>query len=189
MKKKSKILYFLQEVAIVVTGVIIAVSIGSYKEKTDNQKYLKKTLLAIENEIELSKSDLDTVFNKHLNLMEAIQSEIGQNEKTLGDLIGSLGGVQVATIKNISLRFFVANKAELLDFKLITQLIEIEQQAGILSEKIERLVDHSYKNLSSTEDEAKIAFTFLLSDVIESEESLLDAYNNFLKKNKEYLEK
>ena len=69
------------------------------RKKTDNQKYLKKTLLAIENEIELSKSDLDTVFNKHLNLMEAIQSEIGQNEKTLGDLIGSLGGVQVATIK------------------------------------------------------------------------------------------
>jgi hypothetical protein len=189
MKNQSKILYFLQEVAIVVTGVLIAVAIGSYKEKSENEHYLEQTLLAIENEIKLSKNDLDTVLNKHLNLLEAIQREIGKSEQTLGDLILNSGGLQVASIKNISLRFFIANKAELLDFKLISQLIDIEQQAEFLKKKIDALINHSYKNLSSSDDEARRVFVFLLSDVLESEESLTKAYSSFLKDNREYLEK
>lgn len=66
MEKKSRIPYILQEIAIVVIGVLIAVSIGNYKEKYDNEKYVEKTLRAIKKEVELSQIEVDTVLNRHI---------------------------------------------------------------------------------------------------------------------------
>jgi hypothetical protein len=109
MKKERRLIYFLQEITIVVIGVIIAVSIGNYKNKVDNEKYIEKTLLAIENEIKLSQAEVDTVLNRHLKLYEILQNESAENKQTLGELVSSSGGFQVASIKNVSLRFLNFN--------------------------------------------------------------------------------
>ena len=188
MQKKNRIGYFLQEITIVVIGVLIAVSVGNYKERVDNKKYIAKTLLAIENEIKSSQSALDTVLEKHIKLYETLENEIGENEESLGELVGNLGGFQVASIKNVSLRFFIANKAELLDFKLIAQLLEIELQTNMLSDKIKRLADFSYENVNDRSDETKIKFVYLLVDVIDGEQTLLESYTSFFEENKNFLE-
>lgn len=147
MKKRNGIVYFLQEIAIVVIGVLIAVSIGNYKEKVENEKYIEKTLLAVENEIELSQIEVDRVLNRHIKLYENLENEIGNNELTLGELVAGSGGFQVASIKKVSLRFFITNKAELLEFKLISQLLDIELKIDLLSDKIKRLEDFAYENV------------------------------------------
>lgn len=87
MKIKSRILYFLQEISIAAIGVLIAVSTGNYKQNRDNQKYVDKTLLAIENEIELSRAEIDTVYSRHPKLYETLKSHTGSDEKTLGEPI------------------------------------------------------------------------------------------------------
>jgi len=58
MKKGRPILDYFKEITIVVIGVLIAVSLDNYKERVDNEKYIEKTLMAIENDIKLSQSDL-----------------------------------------------------------------------------------------------------------------------------------
>jgi hypothetical protein len=189
MKKLSRIGYFLQEVAIVVIGVLIAVSIGNYKEKEDNEKYIEKTLLAIENEIRLSQIEIDTVLNRHLKLYEALESEIDKNDLTLGELVSSSGGFQIASIKNVSLRFFVSNKAELLEFELISQLLDIELMSDMLSDKIKLMADFAYENVNEKNEEVKLKFTYLLVNVIDREQTLLESYSNFLEENKSYLKK
>ena len=180
--------YFLQEIAIVVIGVLIAVSISNYKEKIDNENFIEKTLLAIENEIALSQTDLDTVLNKHQGIFEFVKDHREGNEQALGEMIGTLGGIQSASIKNISLRFFVANKAELVDFELISQLSEIESNTDILSEKMKRLVDFIYENIDHTEESVKLKFAYFLANVIDTEKSLLELYEDFLAENKAYLQ-
>lgn len=180
MKTKYRILYFLRETAIVVIGVLIAVTIGNYKENSDNENYIKKTLLAIEEEIILSQEEVDTVLKRHLNLLEAIEEETENDEQSLGDLIGNLGGFQVATIKNISLRFFVSNKAELLEFQLISRLLDIEFLSDFLSKKIDKLLDFVIDNINNKESEVKLKFAFLLAEVIETEQQLLSSYAEFL---------
>lgn len=187
MKKGSRIGYILQEVAIVVIGVLIAVSVGKYKENLDNEEYVKKTLLAIENEIKLSQTEVDTVLNKHLKLFELLENENDDNHQTLGELVSSSGGFQVASIKNVSLRFFVSNKAELLDFQLISQLLEIELASDLLSEKLTRLSDYAYNNVDLGSDEVKLKFAYLLANVIDSEQTLLEGYSSFLEENESYL--
>ena len=167
-----------------VIGVLIAVSLGNYKERLDNREYLRKTLRAIENEATSSQSDIDTVLSRHIALYEKLENEFGENEQTLGEFISSSGGFQVATIKNISLRFFISNKAELLEFEIISQLLDIELKTNILSDKVDRLADFVYDHISENDEEVIIKFTYLLSDVIESEQSLLESYSEFLEENK-----
>ncbi len=187
MKKRNQILSFFKEITIVVIGVLIAVSVGNYKERLDNREYLKKTLTAIENEVTLSQSEVDSVLSKHISLYEKLENEFSENEQTLGDFISSSGGFQVATIKNISLRFFISNKADLLKFEIISQLLDIELKTTILSDKIDRLADFVYDHINENNQEVVVKFTFLLSDVIDSEQSLLESYSEFLEENQKDL--
>ncbi len=187
MKNRKGVLYFLREVIIVVIGVLIAVSLGNLKERIENNNYLEKTLLAIESEIKISQAEVDSVLQLHNVLADSLENYDFVKEQTLGEMISSLGGFQAATIKNISLRFFIANKAELLEFNLISQLLEIEYISVILSDKIKRLVDFTYDNINNSDLEVMVSFSYLLSDVIDSEKSLTQLYANFLKENKAYL--
>ena len=184
-------MYFFQEITIVVIGVLIAVSIGNYKEKLDNEQYIKKTLLAIENDIKLRQRSVDTVLSKHIDQFNEIQEivEEGGNELSLGELVASLGGFQVASTGNISLRFFISNKAELLEYELISQLLEIEQRADLLATKLTMLSEYAYEHVNESDEEVLIKFFYLLANVIDSEEGLLEAYSEFLENNSEYLEK
>lgn len=188
MKSNNRLVYFLQEIGIVVIGVLIAVSINNYKEKQDNEAYLEKTLLAIENEINSNKTDLDSVLNRHIEIYDFFERDSMDKKQSLGEILYSLGGFQVATVKNISLRFFVANKAELLDFELIAYLLEIEQVTDILSAKINRLADFAYGHVNDSSAETRTRFTYLLMDIIDSESNLLKAYADFMEENEAYLE-
>ncbi len=187
MKKRSRILYFLQEIIIVTIGILIAISIGDYKDNENNEKYVETTLLAIENEINLSQVELDTVLNKHLKLLEILENKIQNNEETLGELLMNSGGLQSASIKNVSLRFFISNKAELLEFKLISQLLDIELGTNMLSDKLKRLTDFSYDNVTNDNEEVKLKFAYLLANVIDGEQTLLESYSSFLEENKSFL--
>jgi hypothetical protein len=189
MKKRSRIVYFLQEIIIVAIGILIAVSISDYRENVDNEKYIEKTLLAIDNEIKLSQIEIDTVLNRHLKLYEILENKIDDDETTLGELMLNSGGFQVASVKNVSLRFFITNKAELLEFQLISQLLDIELATNMLSDKIKRLGDFAYDNVNDGSDEVKIKFVYLLANVIDGEQTLLESYSSFLEENKSYLKK
>ncbi|WP_282775962.1 hypothetical protein [Phaeodactylibacter xiamenensis] len=189
MKSNNRLVYLLQEIGIVVIGVLIAVSINNYKEKRGNEAYLEKTLLAIENEINSNKTTLDSVLNRHIEIYDFFERDSMDKKHSLGEILYSLGGFQVATVKNISLRFFVANKAELLDFELIAYLLEIEQTTDILSAKIDRLADFAYEHVNDSGAETRTRFTYLLMDIIDSESNLLKAYADFMEENEAYLER
>ena len=189
MKNRTGIGYILREVTIVVVGVLIAVSIGNYKEKKDNEKYVEKTLIAIENEIKSSQAEVDTVLKRHLRLIEILKNGMDNSEQSLGDLVSSSGGFQVASIKNVSLRFFISNKAELLEFQMISQLLDIEAHTELLSDKIERLGDYAYSRINDTTRETKLNFAYLVENVLDSEQSLLESYSRFLEENEGFLKK
>lgn len=179
MKKTNPFLAFLREITIVVIGVVIAVSLGNYKEKLDNKKYVQKTMLAIEQEIISSQTEIDSVLVRHLKLYEKLE-QLDSGSLTIGEFVSGSGGFQVASIVNISLRFFVTNKAELLEFELISQLLEIELKTSLLADKIEHFASFAYDNVNESDDKAYIKFGYLLADIIEGEQSLLAAYDDFL---------
>ncbi|MBZ9778024.1 hypothetical protein LB452_03725 [Psychroflexus sp. CAK8W] len=193
MKKNNGVLNYLKEITIVVIGVLIAVFISNYKDSVDNEKYIEKTLLAIENDIKLSQSDLDTVYNRHLKLFEILREKLEGSEPldpelTFVELIASSGGFQVTTSKNISLRFFINQKAELLEYDIISKLLDIETQSELLQLKTRRLTDFFYENIDEGGEEVFMKLAYYLNDILDSEHTLLESYSEFLDKNQKKLE-
>ncbi len=183
------ITYIFREIVIVVIGVLISISIYNYKEKLDNEQYIKKTLLAIENEIKLGQSEVDTVLNRHLALLDYIGDNIDNEEETLYEIIADQGGIQFPDVKNIGLRFFIANKAELVDFDVISMLSEIETNKNMLTSKFDKLLEFSYENMYDNDVETKTKFAVYLSNVVDSEQTLLKLYADYIDKHGEKLKK
>ena len=184
-----KLTSFLREIAIVVLGVLIAVWINNWQQGIANEKYIQKTLAAIEAEIEQNRSNIDTVLTRHQKIMDYLEEHYDSTEETLGDMLIQLGGVQSPEIKNIGLRFFIANKAELVSYDVIAHLSEIETNKELLTRKMEQLIDFAYDHIDATDPNTKIKFAYSLSNVMDTEQALLDLYADFMNDNADYLER
>lgn len=187
MKERKGITYFIREIIIVVIGVLIAVSLNNLKESINNRSYIKKTLVAIEREIKLNQSEIDTVLLRHYAIIDSLEINEPEDDRSLGEMIADYGGIQTPAIRNIGLRFFISNKAELLDFEVISGLLELEMSYDLLSEKMDRLVDFAYKNFNNVDEDVKITFGYMLLDVIDSEHTILETSKLFLDSNKTIL--
>ena len=175
-----KLTGFLKEIAIVVIGVLIAVWINNLQQRIANEKYIQKTLATIKSEIEQSRGDIDTILVRHQAIIDYLEENYANTDESIGNLIGQLGGIQSPTIKNIGLRFFIANKAELVSYDVIAHLAEIETNKEALTSKMGRLVDYAYDHLDATDANEKIKFAYLLANVMDSEQALLALYADFL---------
>lgn len=184
MKQKSQIASFLREVSIVVIGVLIALFINNWNEKVKHDKFINKTLFAIGKEIKSSKRDVEKTLDKHILVADSIMASTNYETKSIRQTFIRLGGLQIPEIKNIGLRFFIANNADLVEYEIISDLSEIEFSSKGFELKMNKLLDLSYELMDSKNKEDKIKIAQILSEVIENEEYLLELYNDFLSKYK-----
>jgi len=181
MKIEHKhILSFFKEIIVVVSGVLIAVSISNYKQKVDNEDFMNKTLAAVHNEISESKVDVERVMQKHLNLIDSIRTSLENEDESINQMLIRVGGIQFVEPANIGLRFFVSNKAELVDYEVISQLSQIETTTRVLDKKMDRLLDYSYGVLEKRDRTSKLKLLAHLGNVIDSENSLLILFDSFV---------
>ncbi|MEO1218687.1 MAG: DUF948 domain-containing protein [Bacteroidota bacterium] len=177
-KKRNPFLRFLKEIAIVVIGVLIAASLNKFKEDIGNRRYINKTLDVIQKEIDYSQSDLNEVLDKHIVVIDSLNSKLDSGE-SISEILIEIGGIQKAEIKNIGLRFFISNKAELTDYELISKLSGIEGTSQILEEKMTRMMNFLFEHIEKRDRENKKKFLLHLSNVIDSEMKLLKLYSEF----------
>ena len=179
IKRSSPISSFLKEIAIVVIGVLIAVSISNFKEQQDDEAYLEKTLLAIENEVKQSEEEVKKALETHWIVIDSLQVLMNDEKESLGELLMRLGGIQAPDIKNIGLRFFISNKAELLDYQIISELYDIEDYTNSLDEKMNLFMEFVYENINRNEKDVKLKFVYYLANIVENEKALLELYDKF----------
>lgn len=74
-----------------------------------------------------------------------------------------------------------------MEFDLISQLLEIEFYANSLSDKIKLMADFAYENVNANQEEMKMRFAYLLANVIDGEQTLLESYATFLEENGAFL--
>lgn len=182
--KKQDVVSFFREIVIVIIGILIALSIDNWNENRNNEKYIDKALFAIEEEIKLNKTDMHRIVQRHKETIDAVAMHLNNDKISLRQIIENSRGFQIAELKNIGLRFFISNKAELIDYEIISSLSEIEFLSEAVKMKTERLLNYLYDNMENTNESAKNKFVIYLADVVESENGLLDLYDDFLNKQK-----
>lgn len=182
--KKQDVVSFFREIVIVIIGILIALSIDNWNENRNDEKYIDKALFAIEEEIKLNKTDMHRIVQRHKETIDSVAMHLNNDKISLRQIIENSRGFQIAELKNIGLRFFISNKAELIDYEIISSLSEIEFLSEAVKMKTERLLNYLYDNMENTNESAKNKFVIYLADVVESENGLLDLYDDFLNKQK-----
>ncbi len=182
--KKQDVISFFREIVIVIIGILIALSINNWNENRNNEIFIDKALFAIEEEIKLNKTDMNRIVQRHKETIDSVAMHLNNDKMSLRQIIEKSGGFQIAELKNIGIRFFISNKAELIDYEIISSLSEIEFLSEAVKMKTERLLNYLYDNMEGTNESAKYKFVIYLTDVVESENGLLDLYDNFLNKKK-----
>lgn len=172
---------FAKEVIVVLIGVLIALLINEWRETSNNQRFVASVMTAIERDIQTSKKELEEVTQRHLATIDTVLKYGDDDSSSLFQIIQNSGGVQYATIKNISLNYMIANRAELLDYEIISLLADIESTADIMDTKFEKFLDFAYTSVEATDAQSKRLFVIHLSNVIDSEQTLLELYDQFLK--------
>ncbi|PQJ78140.1 hypothetical protein [Polaribacter porphyrae] len=104
-----------------------------------------------------------------------------RNNYSLRDVLEHVEGFQLSELRNTGLRFFVANKAELIDFETISQLSSMDHLSEFVVYKGKILVDFIYQKMESKDFKDKNTLVIQLEELVESEEALLDAINDYLK--------
>ena len=184
MKSKKSIALFIREIAVVVIGVLVALFINNWNESIKQQKFIDRTLYAIGEEIDYSINEINGVLDKHYRTIDSIDVSYDNEEETIRDVFVKLEGFRVPEVKNIGLRYFITSGAELVDYDIISDLSEIEFVNRGFDMKLSKLNDIVYNNMDSTDPSHKSMVTQLLGDLIESEESLLNLYEEFLENHK-----
>lgn len=182
--KKQDVISFFREIVIVIIGILIALSINNWNENRNNEIFIDKALFAIEEEIKLNKTDMNRIVQRHKETIDSVTMHLNNDKVSLRQIIEKSRGFQIAEQKNIGLRFFISNKAELIDYEIISGLSEIESLSETVKMKTERLLNYLYDNMEGTNESAKYKFVIYLADIVESENGLMDLYDDFLDKKK-----
>ncbi len=178
----KKLQKLLTELLLLIVGVLIALLINNWKENLGDKRYLDNTFLAIQKEVEQSKKEIEEILPRHYNLIDSLNLYLTDESKSIMELGQQAGGIQYPQIKNISLRFFITSKAELISYDIISDLTAMEDFKVMMEKKFDRLMDYAYDYLDKTDKDSKMKFVIHLSNVIDSESHLLELYETYLKK-------
>lgn len=170
----------LAEFFTVTIGILIALFINNWKQDYDNKKYMDRVLNSIENDIAESQASIDKIMPRHEALIDSVMHYLDDESISIQEITQQAGGVQYPFIKNIGLRFFISTKADLVDYDIISDLTEMEDSKKLLEKKFDKLMDYVYEAMGNTDRESKIMYIIHLSNVIDSESSLVEQFESYL---------
>lgn len=189
MKKKSsaqRILnygkYFIKEIIPVTVGILIALSIGNWNQQKKDRKYLNEVNEIIHNELDETLEDIDFVIPLQERLIDSLDYYAKNDSVSILQIIIKNGdGIRAPTIRTNAWRALSGSKIELIDYKNLSMLANIEEQNEILKAKTNEMMSMLYPNLNSTSEDKKQIIELLLTDIISNEntvKSFIEAYKN-----------
>jgi len=169
MKKISDLI---KEIIPVIIGVLIALVINNWNEDRKDKKYLSQMLLSINEELEESKIDIKETIPRQRVLLDSIEVNLRNETVSLFDIVTKANGIRFATIKNNSWKSIANSKIELVDYKKISVLSEIEEMKKILELQSEKIYDFLINNGEETSQGKKEIFRMIIMNIISLEEKL-----------------
>ncbi len=164
----------------VILGILIALFINNWKEKQGDRAFLNKVMNSIGQEMEENKMELIEVFEKHAQLVDTIKAYFDDDNLSISDLLFQAGGLQSVVVKNTAWRSFLNSRIDLIDYKTISQLSEIESSKETLEFKLGKMIDFILSNVNNTSQESKQTLLIHVNNMIDSEMRLITLHEIYL---------
>ena len=181
---KKRLLKILNDMIPVVLGILIALFLNNWIENRNDKKFLNRVLTSITYELEENKQELELKIEGHNVLLDTIDFYLDNEAVSIGEIIGKTGGLKGVNIKNSSWKSFINPNIELVDYKVISVMTDIEEGKQNMELQMSKLLDVIYQNISSTSYEKKQIFGLIIGDLAYTEEELLKSHNEFLSRGK-----
>lgn len=163
----------------VILGILLALFINDWKQGVDDEKFLGTVMDSINKEFKENQQDLTSSIRRHEILLDTISEYIDDDAVSVGQLIGMVSGVSGVNVKNTAWKAIVGSRIELVNYRKISLLTDIDQETDMMSIKLEKLLDQVFPRIGSTDYIDKEVFRIMISDLLNAEQELLELYLQF----------
>lgn len=150
----------------VIFGILIALAVNNWNEDRKDNEYLNQIYSSIKKELEESRTELETSIPKQQILLDSLGKHLNNDAISIFEIIQKADGIQKPFIKNNSWKAIANSKIELIEFKKLSALSEIDASKEDLEFKTNKLIDFLIENLKTTDQEKKEVFMLLSREVL-----------------------
>ena len=166
----------------VIIGILIALLINNWNEDRKDKIYLNQIFSSIESELEDSSLDIKRVIPKQLASVDTLNTYMDNDNVTLYEIMMKSNGIQSPTIKTNSWNAIANFKIELIDYKKLSALSDIEERKQNLIQRIERQMEYGFQNFEKADKNKKVIFKMMILDIIGAEKELQSKIEELIKK-------
>lgn len=159
----------IKEVIPVILGVLIALLINNWNEDRKDKKYLNQIYNSIQEELKESSLDFKKNIPKQQRFADSLKAYINDETLSIIDIVKKADGIYAPRIKNNSWRAIANSRIELIEFKTLSTLSELDDSKKNLEYKQEKISDFLIENIKSTQPLKKEILILMVSEVISTE--------------------
>ena len=180
-KLKKYFKYFLKEIIPVVIGILIALFLNNWGEKRKEKKYYSQVFESIKKELSETRKDINTTLIQQQSLVDTLDFYIDNEKLTVYDVLIKADGIHAPKIRISTWKAVANTKIELIDFKSISMLTDIEETKEQLKRKHTILSEYLFSNIKDTSTNKKSMIKLFMEDIIRDEIWLKKDIDKFLK--------
>lgn len=177
---KYSVLKLVREMIPIILGVLIALFINNWNQSRIDQKFQQTILSSINSELKENHDELLTLIPAHKQLLDTINQYQHDSTVNLGQILNKVNGIQLVSIKNTSWKALLNSNIQLVEYNLITQLIDIDEDKNYMNVLSEKLLDLVYEELETGKASSKQKLFILINDILVLEGDLAKSHESSL---------
>ncbi len=166
----------------VVLGILIALLISNWQENKKDRQFVQHVLSAIQTESVENIRQIEKLVPRQQTFLDSIDYHINEESLSLMELLNYAGGIAGPSIKNTAWNAFLNPNIQVVDFKIVSILTDIDSGKKHLEGQFKELSSLIYGRLDSESYGDKIALRSLISEIILTEKQLLEDHLAFMEK-------
>lgn len=170
---------FIKEIIPVVIGILIALYINNWNEQRKDKKYINHILNSIKSELTETKNDISKNIESQQTVLDTINFYKQNADLSIYDVFRKVDGFRAPNIRISSWNAISNNKIELIDYKQLSKLNNIEKGKELLEGKLLYLQNFMYSNMNDTSENKKRTVILLIQDIISTENSIKQEIEDF----------
>lgn len=176
---KTYTFQFIKEIIPVVAGILIALFIDNWNSERKDKAYIEQVFSTINSELNDSKEDIIAIMPKQKSLVDSLDFYADDTNVSIADIVKKCKGIYIPQVKINAWKAVANTKIDLVDYKKITSLSNLEELKQILSKKTDFVMNFLYTNINTTDQGVKHTFKIIVLDIIQTENSMLQNIEAF----------
>ncbi len=163
---------FIKEIVAVIAGILIALFIDNWNDERKDRNYIDQVFSIIHSELRETSKDIEETVPSQKILIDSLEFYSGNEAVSIFDIVVKSGGIYKPTIRINAWKSVSSSKIDLISYKKIVSLSNIEEQKEILKGKSDFLVTVFYSNIYENSKSKKETLKLILLDMVQTEETI-----------------